>query len=94
MTLVTPDIAHLLVKSALAEQEFFCKSVPRISEDAQLTQAQLEKIRLNLWPKGQPQERVFSLLAYLVYYGRVVLDQIIQQTDVFDFRHRILYFME
>ena len=90
MTLVEPEIARLLAKSTLAQQEFFCESAPD-GQDEQLTQNQLQTIRLSLRPRGQPQERVFPLLAYLVYYGQAVLDRIIEQTDVFDFRHRIVY---
>ena len=71
-------------------QDFFCESAPD-GQDGQLTQNQLQTIRLSLRPHGQPQERVFPLLAYLVYYGQAVLDKIIEQTDVFDFRHRIMY---
>ncbi len=90
MTLVEPDIARLLAKSTFAQQEFFCESAPD-GQDEQLTQNQLQTVRLSLRPHGQPQERVFPLLAYLVYYGQAVLDRIIEQTDVFDFRHRIVY---
>jgi len=88
MTLLAPDIVHLLDKSTLAPQDFFSESA---SQPEQLTQSQLQTIRLTLRPKGQPQERVFPLFAYLMYYGQTVLDRIIEQTDVFDFRHCIVY---
>ncbi|NIA07582.1 MAG: bacillithiol biosynthesis BshC [Actinobacteria bacterium] len=93
MTLLAPDIARLLAKSTLGDQEFLCESAPDV-QDEQLTQNQLQTIRLTLRPHSQPQERVFLLLAYLVYYGQAVLDRIIEQTDIFDFRHRIVYFSE
>ena len=95
MTLVEPHIGRLLEKSALSEQEFFCESALRLSDSdkghERVTQSQLQQIGLSLRPRGQPQERVFPLLAYLVYYGGSVLDQIFDQVDVFDFRHRIVY---
>jgi uncharacterized protein YllA (UPF0747 family) len=90
MTLLEPTIARLLEKSTLGQQEFFGESAPDVP-DGQLTQNQLQTIRLSFRPRGQPQERVFPLLAYLVYYGQAVLDKIIEQTDVFDFRHRIVH---
>lgn len=31
------------------------------------------------------------MLAYLVYYGQAILEEIIRQVDVFDFRHRVVY---
>ena len=90
MTLLAPDIARLLAKSTLTHQEFLCESAPA-GQDEQLTQSQLQRIRVSLRPHAQPQERVFPLLAYLVYYGQAVLDRIIEQTDVFDFRHPIVH---
>lgn len=90
MTLLEPNIACLMKKSTLGQQEFFYKSAPDVPAE-QLSQNQLQTIRLSIRPHGQPQERVFTLLAYLVYYGQAVLDQIIEQTDVFDFRHRVVY---
>ena len=91
MTLLDPYTARLLEKSTLPAQEFICEPAPHGRQDEQLTQNQLQEISLSLRPKGKPQERVFPLLPYLVYYGKAVLTQIIEQMDVFDFRHRIVY---
>ena len=95
MTLVEPHIGRLLEKSDLTEQEFFGESALRLSASdnrhERIPQSQLQRISLSLRPRGQPQERVFPLLAYLVYYGESVLDQIFDNVDVFDFRHRVVY---
>ena len=61
------------------------------NQHQQITQGRLQRIRLSLWPQAQPQERVFPMLAYLVYYGQAILEEIIRQVDVFDFRHRVVY---
>ena len=90
MTLVPPDIASLLKDSALTLAAFLSQS----THDVNLAKAQLQNIQLNFRPKSQPQERLFTLLPYLVYYGPAVLDRILTATDVFDFRHRIVYVSE
>jgi bacillithiol biosynthesis cysteine-adding enzyme BshC len=38
---------------------------------------QLAKARVNLFPLGKPQERVFTVAPYLVRYGRGLLDQVL-----------------
>lgn len=55
------------------------------------TQQQRQRARTRLLPRSQPQERVFGLFGYLVYYGQDVLDQIVNRIDIFDFQHQLLY---
>ena len=39
---------------------------------------QLDKARTNLFPLGQPQERVFTVVAYLVRYGTDLLAGVLE----------------
>ena len=57
----------------------------------QITQRQRQRARTSLQPRNQPQERIFPLLGYLVYYGQAVLEQIRNRIDIFDFNHQLLH---
>lgn len=43
---------------------------------------QLDKARVNLYPNGQPQERVLNIYPYLVRYGRALLPEIAESMQV------------
>ena len=60
------------------------------NQHRQITHRQHQRLLDSLKPHSQPQERAFSLLCYLVYYGQAVLDEIRSQLDIFDFRHRVI----
>jgi bacillithiol biosynthesis cysteine-adding enzyme BshC len=48
----------------------------RVREKHKVMQEQLEKVAVNLYPGGKPQERVLNVYPYLVRYGEGLLDDI------------------
>jgi bacillithiol biosynthesis cysteine-adding enzyme BshC len=48
----------------------------RVKEKNQVMQQQLEKVAVNLYPNGKPQERVLNPYPYLIRYGDSLLDAI------------------
>jgi bacillithiol biosynthesis cysteine-adding enzyme BshC len=54
----------------------------RVREKHQVMQAQLEKAAVNLYPNGQPQERVLNPYPYLVRYGHSLLERIYDKVEI------------
>jgi bacillithiol synthase len=57
------------------------KVVQALKRENEVALAQLEKIRLHLFPTGRPQERVLSPFYYLFRYGPGLLDRLGEAAD-------------
>ncbi len=56
-----------------------------------LIDAQLDKAANNLYPYGKPQERIFSIMQYLVRYGTGFVRQLLRDVPDDTSRHHILH---
>jgi uncharacterized protein YllA (UPF0747 family) len=55
--------------------------VSHLKQHNEIMVTQLAKARHNLFPQGQPQERVFTVAPYVVRYGPEFLREVYQACD-------------
>lgn len=54
----------------------------RVREKHAVMEQQLEKVAVNLYPNGRPQERVLNPYPYLIRYGESLLDQLYDRAAI------------
>lgn len=69
-------VDHVRSQTFHALDEVEKKVVQALKRENEISLAQLEKARMNLFPNGRPQERILNAAYYLVRYGNAFLDQI------------------
>lgn len=52
---------------------------------------QIEKIKINLFPENEVQERVLNIVYFLNKYGFGLIDRLFSELEVFDFNHQVVY---
>jgi bacillithiol biosynthesis cysteine-adding enzyme BshC len=57
----------------------------------EVTRSQIKRACMNVFPEGEPQERVFNIVQYLVLYSTQLLDEIMSAIIIDDIGHTFLY---
>jgi len=52
---------------------------------------QIEKLKINLFPENEIQERVLNVIYFLNKYGFGLIDKLFDDLEVFEFNHQIIY---
>jgi bacillithiol synthase len=57
----------------------------------EVTRNQIKRACMNIFPEGEPQERMFNIVQYLVLYNTQLLDEIMSAIIIDDIGHTFLY---
>ncbi len=52
---------------------------------------QIEKLKVNLLPEGELQERVLNITYFLNKYGLGLIEKLFDELEAFDFNHQVVY---
>lgn len=68
------------------------KYLKKLEESEGLSKSQIERLKNNITPKSKPQERVFNYFYFVNFYGDTLIDELVQNSDIRDFRHQVLFY--
>lgn len=67
------------------------KTISAHQKKSEIISQQIEKLRLNLFPEGELQERVLNITYFLNKYSFGLIDRIFDQLEAFEFNHQVVY---
>ncbi len=57
----------------------------------EIVSQQIEKLKINLFPEGELQERVLNISYFLNKYGLGLIEKLFDEFEIFEFNHQVIY---